>query len=178
MPRLKQIGIDVDVNGVIEKNRKAFSETENAILRRLLKLPNDAARPFSALATQSSESRSPIRQRGLWTVRINERRTAAANLKEAYRTLLEELQKQDPKFLEEFSAERSRSRRYVSRSPTCLFLASPELAKDHAKPLVDGWYFDTNLSAQQVAQRARVAARLCGLSYGRDVQILHNLEEI
>jgi len=41
-----------------------------------------------------------------------------------------------------------------------------------------GWYFDSNVSADQVGKRARIAARLCGLHYGPDVWILDNLREI
>ena len=178
MPRLKQIGIDVDVNGVIEKSRRAFSETENDILRRLLLGNAETRIPRLKPNRHVEPDQSPVRQRGLWTVELTGERHSAPNLKGAYKTLLLELQKLDPTFLQRFSSEKSRARRYVSRQPAQLYLASPELAKDHAKSLHDGWFFDTNLSTQQVSQRIRVAARLCGLTYGKDVRILNNFEEI
>lgn len=177
MPRLKQIGIDVDVNGLIEKSRRAFSETENDILRRLL-LGNTETRTRLNPNSHVEPVQAPVRQRGLWTVELKSERHPAPNLKGAYKTLLLELQKLDPTFLQRFSSEKSRSRRYVSRRPTELYLASPELAQDHARSLHDGWFFDTNLSTQQVSQRIRVAARLCGLTYGKDIRILNNFEEI
>lgn len=179
MARLKQIGIDVEVNGIIEKNRRTFSESENEILRRLLKV-DGATGTRAAAARQGKQppSEPQTRQTGLWTVQILAERLPASNLKGAYKTLLLELRRREPSFFETFARERSRSRRFVARSPDNLYLASPELAKDHARPLADGWYFDTNLSTQQVAQRARIAARLCGLAYGRDVRILNGLEEI
>jgi hypothetical protein len=101
-----------------------------------------------------------------------------SNLKSAYRTLLLLLHERHPNFLQAYSEERARARRFVARAPRDLYLNSPELAKHHAKPLTAGWYFDTNLSTDQVARRARIATRLCGLSYGKDVRILNNLEEI
>lgn len=177
VPRLKQIGIDVEINGVIEKNRRAFSESENEILRRLL-LGAAEIRPPRAPALQLGADQTPIRQRGLWTVELNGVRRSAPNLKGAYKALLLELQKLDSTFLQRFSSERSRSRRFVSRQPGQLYLASPALAKDHAQPLNDDWFFDTNLSTEQVSKRIRVAARLCGLNYGKDVRILSSLQEI
>ena len=178
MARLKQIGIDVQVNAAIEKGRCLFSETENDILRRLLRLPTP---PLSRPPTEASSipvAERPSRHRGLWTVELRGKRLAASSLKGAYEVLLLELDRAFPAFLEQFAQEKSRSRRFVSRTPKSLYLASPALAEYHAMPLGDGWYFDTNLSTAQVATRARVAARLCGLAYGRDVRILNHLQEI
>jgi len=111
-------------------------------------------------------------------VEFRGQRHPAPNLKGAYRTLLLTLSEAFPDFLQQFSKEKSRARRFVSRVPAELYLSTPELADDHAELLRDGWYFDTNLSAQQVAARARIAARLTGLLYGRDVRILNNFQEI
>ena len=89
-----------------------------------------------------------------------------ANLKQAYRILLRELAMAHPHFLEAFAGEKGRARRFVARVPAALYGRSPHLARRHAEPLAGGWYFDSNLSAEQVARRARIAARLCGLCYG------------
>lgn len=177
MPRLKQIGIDVDVNGIIERHRRSFSETENDILRKLLLVDQKIKLPANR-STSVKAGQGKVRQRGLWTVELNGGRHPAPNLKGAYKALLLELQKFDSSFLHRFSLEQSRSRRFVSRQPKQLYMASPELAKDYAEPLVDDWYFDTNLSTEQVAKRIRVAARLCSLNYGKDVRILNNFQEI
>lgn len=177
MGRLKQIGIDVEVHRLIEQHRRSFSESDNDILGRILPLiplvtPQPPAR---------SETASPApgtRIRGQWTVEIEGHRIAAGSLKAAYRTLLTALSERSPDFLVRFAEEKGRSRRYVARTPGGLYGTSPHLAKDHAEPLVGGWYFDTNLSTAQVSTRARIAARLCGLRYGADVRILENLREI
>ena len=176
MARLKQIGIDVDVHRAIEQARRSFSESENDILRRLL-LGEPASRG-SALPKRTSLAEDTIRSRGLWSVDVKGERISAANMKEAYRTLLLKLDEVSPKFIERFASERARSRKFVARKPADLYDSSPHLADEYAQPLKDGWYYDTNLSTEQVAKRARVAARVAGLLYGRDVRLLDNLREI
>jgi hypothetical protein len=191
MSQLKQIGIDVEVNAAIERERRSFSETENFILRRLLltgsappaaALPSLAGPPSGTARGMPAAGRAELlpgeRITGRWTVEVLGERVAAANLKGAYRTLLLLLADRVPDFFQKFAQERSRSRRFVARAPADLYLASPELAKQHAKPLAQGWYFDTNLSTDQVTRRVRIAARICGLRYGSNVRLLNNLEEI
>lgn len=176
MPKFKQVGIDVEVNGVIEQARLSFSESENDILRRLLLAPRGTARPSTAPGAAAPIG--PPRARGLWTVEIFGSRESAVNLKDAYRVTLERLAERFPNFLQEFSREKARSRRFVARDPRALYGNAPHLAGKHARPLVDGWFFDTNLSKVQVSQRLKVAARLCSLLYGKELRILDNLEEI
>ena len=131
-----------------------------------------------ARGREESAAQGPPRIRGLWTVELLGQRKSAANLKEAYRVLLLWLHAEHPTFLEAFAQARGRSRRFIARVPAQLYLKSPHLAKDHAQPLADGWFFDANLSTAQVGVRARIAARLCGLRYGSEVRILDNLREI
>nr|WP_294168854.1 hypothetical protein [uncultured Sphingomonas sp.] len=178
MDRLKQIGIDLEVHRAIERARRSFNESENDILRRLL--VEREAQPRSPRETQNSSSVVELRSRvrGNWTVEIRGERLAAANLKDAYRTLLLQLHGADPSFLPAFAEEKGRLRRYVAKSPDELFVGSPHLAADHARQLVEGWWYDTNLSTEQVSKRARIAARVSGLRYGEEVRILENLREI
>lgn len=176
---MRAIEIDVDVHRAIEQARLALGESANDILRRLLlsaRRGRARARPASGAA--GAPARGPSRSRGLWSVEIAGRRIPAANLKHAYRVLLRELDAAYPHFLASFADERTFGRRYVARTPTALFARSPHLARRHAAPIGDGWYFDTNVSAAQVSRRARVAALLCGLFYGSDVRILDNLREV
>lgn len=177
MAKLKQIGIDVDVHRAIEQARQSFSESENDILRRLLLADSHRAVPMPA-RTSSRHADVPIRSRGLWAVELNGERTTAANMKEAYRTLLLKLEAGSPGFFDRFSVERSRSRKFIARKPSDLYDSAPHLAAQHARELKDGWYFDTNLSTEQVATRVRVAARVAGLTYGRDVKLMENLRLI
>lgn len=176
----RTIEIDLVVHRAIERGRRALAESENDILRRLL-LPSRpaGAGPSTEARMRASGAASPgARGRGLWSVEIGGRRIAAVNLKHAYRILLDALAEVHPHFLAAFASETGRRRRFVARSPAGLYARSPHLAARHAEPLADGWYVDTNLSAEQVAKRARIATRLCGLFYGLDVRILDNLREI
>jgi negative regulator of replication initiation len=173
---LRRIEIDLAVHRAIERRRRSFDETENDILRRLLLSP-PRARPRAAGAPQIRRVAGAPRSRGSWTVEIGGERRAAANMKEAYRLLLRALAAAHPHFLEAFATETARGRRYVATTAMALYENSPHLAR-HAERLADGWYFDANLSETQVAKRARIAARLCGLFYGQDVRILDNLREV
>ncbi|HEX9964865.1 MAG TPA: hypothetical protein VGB04_07760 [Allosphingosinicella sp.] len=183
---MKTIEIDVEVNAAIENGRKSFKEGANDILRRLLleRSPEEATIGVRQRQTGSRNvffdppSNPGERITGRWTVQVEGRTVPAPSLKAAYRSLLLLLHERDPNFLTAFSKEAARARRFVARDPEALYLASPKLAKEHAKPLADGWHFDTNLSTDQVARRARIAARLAGLKYGKDVRVLNNFEEI
>jgi negative regulator of replication initiation len=169
----RRIEIGMDVHRAIERARLALDESEDEILRRLLIPPaGRAAGPAGRRIAPGS-----VRSRGLWSVEIAGRRIAAPNLKQAYRTLLCELARAHPHFLDSFAAEKGRTRRYVARTPDTLYPQAPHLAR-HAAPLVDGWYYDSNLSTARAGHLARVAARLCGLHYGSDVRILDNLREL
>jgi hypothetical protein len=99
-------------------------------------------------------------------------------LKAAYRKALLLLSARHAEFLPKFAAESGRGRKFVARAPRELYLSSPGLAKKHAAPLTDGWFFDTNLSTDQVSRRIRIAARLCGLAYGPQFCLMNNLEMI
>lgn len=177
MARLKQVGIDVDVNRAIENARLTLSESQNEILRRLL-LGEKKRHPPPPQQSSDSSSDQPVRSRGLWSVEIKGEKLSAANMKGAYRTLLLRLDELSPEFLNRFAGERSRSRRFVARNPSSLYDSSPHLARQHGQPLKDGWYFDTNLSTEQVKKRVRIAARVAGLTYGRDVRLLDNFREV
>jgi negative regulator of replication initiation len=177
----KSVEIDLEVNAAIESRRRSFAESHNDILRRAL-LADDSrggVPPAPAQTAAVADSKRPgERMTGRWTVMFLGRRETAPNLKGAYRHLLLLLHAQDGRFLARFAGQQARARRFVARSPEDLYLNSPDLAKHHAKPLVDGWFFDTNLSTDQVARRARIAARIAGLRYGEDVRILNGVEEI
>ena len=175
----RQIAIDLDVHRAIERHRQALCETENEILRRLV-LPargRAAGVRGPAPGIWSRMASSAPRSRGLWSVEVGGRKIPAANLKDAYRRLLRELAAAHPQFLDAFAGEKGRTRRPVARTPTELYGQSRHLAR-HAELLVEGWYFDSNLSAARAGKLARIAARLCGLYYGPDVRILDNLREL
>lgn len=170
----RRIEIDLAVHRAIERRRSSVSESENDILRRILAGSSRRAAPLPRAAGAPAGA---TRTRGSWSVQLGGGRLTAANLKDAYRRLLCELAAAHPHFLDEFAGEKERRRRFVARAPAALYEHSAHLVR-HAQPLVDGWFFDANLSETQIAKRARIAARLCGLFYGQDVRILDNFREI
>jgi hypothetical protein len=175
---VSQVEIDMEVQRLIERHRRSFAESENDILRRVLPLVPPSPPPSGWLATIASPPPRGTRRRGQWTLEVQGERIPVANLKAAYRALLEILDARYPDFLAAFAEEKGRRRLFVARTPAQLYPASPHLAERHAAALASGWYFDTNVSTTQVARRARVAARICGLRYGAQVRILENLREI
>jgi hypothetical protein len=174
---VRTIGIGLAVHRAIEAARVSLGESEDEILARLL-LPARGRRRSTGVAPAAPPGSGAPRNRGLWSVEIGGRMLPAANLKRAYRLLLRELDAAYPHFLEAFADEKTFGRRFVARARAALYPRSPHLGARHAEPIGEGWYFDANLSLSQVAKRARVAARLCGLHYGSDVRILDNLREI
>jgi hypothetical protein len=64
------------------------------------------------------------------------------------------------------------SRTYVARSLPELFLnRSPEWTARHSRPLIDGWYLDTNLSDGQKRQILRKATEAAGLHWDNDIKV-------
>lgn len=164
----KNIRIDVSVHGAIEARRQSFSETENDILRRaLLGVSERIAEP----ALPPAQPAAATRRRGRYEVTLPWTTIPAANLKEAYGSLLKELASRDGRFLGKFASLKSRGRRFVALQKENLYLNSPHLARDYARLLVDGYWFDTNLSRPQIETRAAAASKIAGLVYGRDVKI-------
>jgi hypothetical protein len=85
------------------------------------------------------------------------------------RTALLALQGRDAGFLQRLSKKQVKSRRIVARRPEDLFINSPHLAADYAERLIDGWFFDTNLSSTQVQLRLGVACQVAGITFGVDL---------
>jgi hypothetical protein len=172
---LRHIAIDVEVHRAIERARQSLSESENEILHRLL---IGARKPLKSGRRRSSPARQATRSRGSWAVELHGERHAAPNMSEAYRLLLIMLEEAAPGLLNKLAQERTRSRRFVAREPRALYKDSPHLTRQFGRHLQDDWYYDANLSADQVGKRARVAARLAGFTYGRDVRLVDSLREI
>jgi hypothetical protein len=166
MAKLKQIGIDVDINRKIEANRISFSESENDILRRiLLKLPEAKVVPTKPTKRNATEEH---RTRGDWVVSFFGTTHSAPNMKEAYKKLLLLFDEKYPDFLQKFAGRSSRSRLFISKRPEEIYGNAPHLAQDYAKPLARGWFYDSNLSKEQVDARLSVAGEVVNAAFGRD----------
>ena len=171
MSRMKQISIDFEVEKTIFANKNSRSESENDVLRRmLLSLPPKVPQKNVAAIAHPQE----VKRRGKWSVHLLGEEHKTANMKDAYCTLLRLLADLDSGFLARFSELGSSARRFVAENELSVFIKSPHLAKDFASKLTDGWFVDTNVSEQQVASRARDAAKVAGLTYGLDLKIIES----
>lgn len=176
MEKFRQIGIDVDINRVIEASRLSFAETENDILRRLLLqaeqtcLPGTPAMPLVSV-TELDPPQFGSRNTGFWQAGLKGNVLAATSLKDAYCKFVLLAHRQDKLFFRRFAKLQARTRKYVAEDPRALYLKSPHLAKDHAVELTPGWFIDCNLSESQIGQRARAASRELGIQYGKEAWI-------
>ena len=143
----RTIEIEIDVHRAIERARsRARRERERHPAPRCSGPGGPAPSRRLRRRLAPPGRRGPSRARGLWSVEIGGRRIPAANAKQAYRLLLRELAAAHPHFLEAFAEEPgARAGSSPARRPA-LYGKSAHLAR-HAEPLVDGWYFDSNLSA-------------------------------
>jgi hypothetical protein len=137
---LRMLEIDAQTLSLVERHRRSACESAADILKRVLPLVPIAAAPSPPLAAILPPQPSGTRRRGQWSVEICGERIPAANLKSAWRTLLQALDARYPDFLERLAEETGRARRFVARSPPSLYGASPHLAGRHAEPLSAGWY--------------------------------------
>jgi hypothetical protein len=149
---MKQIEIDLDVSREIEVARLSFSETENDILRRLLRI---------GWSEGSSVSR-PEEQ-------IGQRSTGTFSF--TYKRLLLLIHADNSDFLSELAEQPVRRGRIVSKDKQALYQTSPHLAEQYAEKLTDDYWYDTNLSTDQTKSRIRLACGVAGLDYGDDVRL-------
>jgi len=164
---VKSIEIDLDVHREIELARTSFDESENQILRRVLKLD----KPMSPIPTGKSRRKGLSRRTGTYRISVHQDEIVESSLKDAYKSALRMLAESDPGFLERLAEHKTSARRIVARTPADLYLKTPDLAAQFAERLVDDYWLDTNLSQQQIISRLRTAARVAKCQFGRDVAI-------
>ena len=81
---------------------------------------------------------------------------------------LKAFQDLDPTFLEKLSAEKGRTRRIVARRPEALYPSRPDLAH-HSVKICGSWYVGTNCSRVDIRRILRIACKVAGIQYGRDL---------
>ena len=152
----RTIEIDLEVNKIIEANRQSFDETENSILRRLLRIDPAARSPLPRV-------RSP-RSSGAYSTTIERRPVEANSLKELLRRTILALELESPGFVERLSQKTTpKGRKIVARHAAQLYPRSPQL-REYAERLAGPWWYDTNVGRRQVAAYMRLFAEMAGLS--------------
>lgn len=155
-PMKRTIEIDLEVNKIIEANRQSFEETENSILRRLLRI--DPAAPSLIPKVR------PPRSSGAYSTVVGKRPIEANSLKELLRRTILVLEAAAPGFIKRLSERTTpKGRKIVAREPAQLYPRSPQLT-EYAEKLADGWWYDTNVGRRQVAAYMRLFAEMAGLS--------------
>lgn len=158
---MRKIEIDLDVHKVIEDARQSFEETENSILRRLLTIDLGAG-GGSRSARPSGLPRS-TRSSGAYSVLIEGQPVEGNTLRDLLQRVLLVLEKRRPGFLKLVATKDTRrGRKIVARSPEGVYPHAPHL-RELAAPLNDDWWFDGNVSREQVSGYIKKFAEWGGL---------------
>lgn len=104
---------------------------------------------------------------------FHEHRTAIALYRALLRKLWEDLP-DDRRAMARAMSARGTMRTYVARDREDLFPLgySRGWIRRFSEPLIDGWYFDTNLNNSRKQLLCGVAIRAAGLQPGRDIRIV------
>lgn len=134
-------------------------------------LSRNAPRLPALLSPTVQRMDGEISRRG--TLVISGKSYSYLNAKEAMVTVLRELAKSDPTFLEQCSQHpgaQGRKRRYIARTADELYPDRPDL-RDLCETLPGGWLVATNLNNVLKKSIIKLAADVAGLSFGRDVVV-------
>ena len=169
------IDVSLATYKAIETRRQCFDETHDAILLRTLLTREHDAPPAIASAPVAARVARPARtgrRRGRVTVTLFGQARAALNLRDAYLVALTALVRHKASLIVLLAHEGTPKRRWVATTAEDLYAGSPHLAQQHAYQVAPAWFVDTTVSHAQIVARLRVAARLAGLRYGQDVEVV------
>ncbi|MBZ9734351.1 hypothetical protein LB534_04990 [Mesorhizobium sp. CA18] len=108
------------------------------------------------------------RQTGSYILKFKGVTTDCWSLRNLLEEGLKSFEAYQPGVLDKLSAIKPRTKRIVARDPLHLF-DQAALAHKYAQPLMDGWWFGTNNSAEETQAWLRRGAELAGLRWGSDV---------
>ena len=111
------------------------------------------------------------RRSGVFAIEFGGRADTYPNLRALLIGTLRRLAQDNEDFLPLLAQEKGRTRHLVAKKPTDLFSQDkPHLAKKGAAPLVDGWWVNTNNSADAVKSWLKRAFLVAGIDPARDVR--------
>ena len=153
---MRSIEIDLDVHRAIEGGRESFGEDENAILRRLLRID-------PRLTALGEPTPRQERSSGAYSIFLGGEAIEANSLKKLLQRAILKGEKMRPGLVELLAKTPTpRGRFLVARAPGGIYPKSPQLAI-YAQKLSDGWWYDTNVSKDQVQTHLKTLARLLAL---------------
>lgn len=91
--------------------------------------------------------------------------------------VLRKLADQDSSFLQRFSQQSGRERRYVASNLADLYPGRPDLAR-FAREVLPGWWLGTNFSAKDIESILEKAGKSAGLSFGVDLVMSGRTREV
>jgi hypothetical protein len=141
----------------------------------IIDFSKEAVRPISSQDTQAevqardrNAARRVSRKTGKYRLDVKGNTIECGSLKDLLAEGLRALERHRRGTLEKLSAIKPRTKRIVAREAQRLF-DQPELAEKYAEPLMDGWWYGTNNSADETNTWLRRGADLAGLEWGRDL---------
>lgn len=145
----------------------------------VIDLLSENIEPFSAVAVPSPAPREPsplnggfrrTRSTGMYELNLRGRPTQYGSLKGLLAGALKEIETSSPGTLAKLANHKARTKRIVARDPKDLF-DQIELAEKYAEPLIDGWFYGTNNSAEETKTWLRRACEYASLQWGKDLRI-------
>ena len=95
---------------------------------------------------------------------------SANSAREVMKEVLITFAKIDPKFLDNFvKRKHGRKRRYIAQSNIELYPGRPDLARDHAVELMQGWWMGTNYGKKEFEKMLRLVCEVANVEFGKDL---------
>ncbi len=124
---------------------------------------------LAAVLNSGAKSRTS-RQSGRYILEFKGTMTECGSLKNLLAEGLMALEKCQPGMLEKLSAIKPRTKRIVARNPEDLFDRVDQSA-EYSEPLMDGWWYGTNNSAEETRTWLTRGAEIAGLKWDKDISI-------
>jgi hypothetical protein len=137
----------------------------------VLPIGSEVSLPRVAEFSEVSTRRSRLgRRSGAYWVEVKSKRIECSSLKEGLATALREIEAIRPGTLEALSLIKPRSKRIVSKERSGLF-DQPDLSEKYAEPLVNGWWYGTNNSAQETTAWLMRACQIAKFLWNSDIKV-------
>jgi hypothetical protein len=111
------------------------------------------------------------RKSGVLNYRLFGQTVEGASYRAMLTDVLKQLAKTDREFLQRFSDEGGRTRKFVSKNAADLYRGRPDLAEEFKESIGDGWWVGTNYSAREIVAIVQRACQVAGIAWGIDLLV-------
>ncbi|QPM91146.1 hypothetical protein [Pseudooceanicola algae] len=154
------IKIDLALHKFIEAKRCSFEQSPCEIIKKELGLA-DTSETESNLTKPMQPIKGSNSSRQKFSIAFGDATVSAGSLKECYFQALKRMREANPDFLDELSAVKYSRRRIVAKSPEALY--DGDGLAHFGLELGDGYFYDSNLSRQQVESRLGHCSEILGV---------------